>query len=164
MSKLGYPTLAIDRLGAGLSDHPDPITTVQANLQTNIHHVIVQMARAGKIPNTKTAFKKIIFVGGSYGSILGNQQAIQYPADLDALLLTAYSNDDQVRIDVEGRGRFSSVLTLTVFFCSFSCQSLAYKLSLLLRPSLTVHIGLLYLLDVSCLLLPQSQGIQKDKD
>lgn len=96
MSKLGYPTLAIDRLGAGLSDHPDPITEVQANLQTNIHHEIVQMARAGTIPGVDKSFTKIIFVGGSYGSILGNQQAIQYPDDLDALLLTAYTNDDQV--------------------------------------------------------------------
>jgi pimeloyl-ACP methyl ester carboxylesterase len=100
MSKLGYPTLAIDRLGAGLSDHPDPVTEVQANLQTNIHHIIVQMARAGKIPHTNTAFKKIIFVGGSYGSILGNQQAIQYPNDLDALLLTAYTNDDQLLVPI----------------------------------------------------------------
>ncbi|UZJ55763.1 hypothetical protein CBS101457_005083 [Exobasidium rhododendri] len=100
MSNLGYPTLAIDRLGAGLSDHPDPITTVQANLQTNIHHEIVTMARAGTIPNIATKFSKIIFVGGSYGSILGNQQAIQYPTDLDALLLTAYTNDDQLLVPI----------------------------------------------------------------
>lgn len=126
MSKLGYPTLAIDRLGAGLSDHPDPITEVQANLQTNIHHEIVQMARAGTIPNTNTAFSKIIYVGGSYGSILGNQQAIQYPDDLDALLLTAYSNDDQVS---PSNGSIKGASSLIRFPCAISaaCANLQHS-------------------------------------
>lgn len=44
--------LAIDRLGAGLSDHPDPYTVHQANLQTLIHHEIVQLARSGGIAET----------------------------------------------------------------------------------------------------------------
>lgn len=44
--------LAIDRLGAGKSDHPNPYTEVQANLQTSIHHEIVQLARSGGIPQS----------------------------------------------------------------------------------------------------------------
>lgn len=31
---------------------------------------------------------QVIFVGGSYRSILGNQQAVQFPSNLDALILT----------------------------------------------------------------------------
>lgn len=99
-SKRGYPMLAIDRLGAGASDHPNSITEVQANLQTNIHHEIVMAARSGGIAAAGRKFSKIIFVGGSYGSILGNQQAVQYPSDVDAYVLTAYTNDDQLLVPI----------------------------------------------------------------
>lgn len=32
-NRLGYPTLAIDRLGTGRSSHPDPLTVVQAQFE-----------------------------------------------------------------------------------------------------------------------------------
>jgi len=36
------------------------------------------------------AFNKIIFVGHSYGSVLGNSQATNYPGDIAAFILTGY--------------------------------------------------------------------------
>lgn len=85
-SKAGYPTLAIDRLGNGDSDHPDPILAVQfvtspvdkTQLTTNrypvevetIHQIIVKL-RAGTLPPPLNGrkFTKVIYVGHSYGSI-----------------------------------------------------------------------------------------------
>lgn len=100
-SKEGYPMLAIDRLGAGQSDHPNPYTEVQANLQTSIHHEIIQKLRTGSISQVGTTkFENIVFIGGSYGSILGNQHAVQYPKDVDAYILTGYTNDDQFLIPI----------------------------------------------------------------
>jgi hypothetical protein len=37
----GYPTLAIDALGSGNSDHPDPITIIQYPTLVEVHHAII---------------------------------------------------------------------------------------------------------------------------
>ncbi|USW56057.1 Putative alpha/beta hydrolase-1 [Septoria linicola] len=86
----GYPVLAIDNLGAGDSQKANPITEVQQPLQTAILHQIVQQLRAGKL-NFATKASKVIFVGHSLASVIGNAIATKYPADFDALILTGYS-------------------------------------------------------------------------
>jgi pimeloyl-ACP methyl ester carboxylesterase len=48
------------------------------------------MARYGKIP-TVPAFEKIIYIGHSYGSIIGNALNRVYPHDVDATILTGFS-------------------------------------------------------------------------
>ena len=42
-AKRGYMTFSYDRLGNGLSDHPDPLQTVQADLQVAIAHELIQL-------------------------------------------------------------------------------------------------------------------------
>lgn len=88
-SKQGYPTLAIDRIGVGNSTHPDPILQQQVNLEEAVSHQLVTMLKAGTAVPGKT-FNRIIFVGHSYGSILGNAQATNHPGDISAFILTGY--------------------------------------------------------------------------
>ena len=90
-SSLGYATLSIDRLGNGLSDHPDPIVDVQLSYQAEELHQIILQARAGLIPETNTNFTRIIVVGHSLGSVVANCLNAKYPADADATLLTGYA-------------------------------------------------------------------------
>ena len=87
----GYATLAYNRLGVGQSDHPDPIQVVQAPLDVEILHGIVQVLRAGKIASK--VFKHVIGVGHSYGSIVQIAQNAKYPDDVDAAVLTSFVND-----------------------------------------------------------------------
>lgn len=88
-SKLGYPTLSIDRLGYANSSHPDPILEVQVPSQVEVHHNIITQLRNGDIGGRK--FSKIAFVGHSFGSVLGNSHSTTYPDDIDALILSGYT-------------------------------------------------------------------------
>ncbi|RFU28066.1 hypothetical protein B7463_g8270, partial [Scytalidium lignicola] len=86
----GYATLAIDRLGNGDSDHPDPVQIVQIPIHVETIHEIVLAARAGNAPFPRS-FSTIIYVGHSVGSAVGNQFNGKYPTDVDATILTGYS-------------------------------------------------------------------------
>lgn len=88
-SKLGYPTLSIDRLGCGASDHPDPVTVVQNPVQVEMYHEVIQALRKGDIGGR--SFNKVVYVGHSYGSVMGNTLSAKYPTAVDALILTGYS-------------------------------------------------------------------------
>ncbi|KAL9611516.1 MAG: hypothetical protein Q9167_003841 [Letrouitia subvulpina] len=84
----GYPTLAIDRVGTGRSDHPDPINKVQAPYQVElIHDLITQLRSNTKLP-IPTAWKKVVWVGHSFGSILGTQMSANHPGNVDAYIQT----------------------------------------------------------------------------
>ena len=80
----------MDRLGNGDSAHPNSIVDVQYPAQLDQIHNVIQMARTGKIP-TVPAFEKIIYIGHSYGSIIGNALNRVYPYDVDATILTGFS-------------------------------------------------------------------------
>lgn len=90
-SQNGYPTLAIDRLGNGLSDHPDPTLVVQYPAQVEAIHQLLAKVKSGTA-NLPRLFSKIIYAGHSYGSLLANDLVVKYPTDVDALILTAYSS------------------------------------------------------------------------
>src|SRR6478735_817638 len=92
-SKQGYPTLSIDRLGNGLSDHPDPITVVQLATHVETIHQLVLKARSGTLPGPSKprAFYKVIYAGHSFGSSVGNGLNAKYPSDVDATILTGFS-------------------------------------------------------------------------
>lgn len=92
-ARRGYATLAIDRLGHGhSSSHPDPVSTVQFDLEVRIiHQVFSQLRRSGAWTGLDCAFNKLVYVGHSYGSLLGNAMARLYPEDADAIILTGYS-------------------------------------------------------------------------
>ena len=85
----GYATLSYDRLGTGLSDHPDPVQVVQLPIQIEIAHAIVQKARNAAIGGFN--FDKVVGVGHSLGSALTQGVAAKYPSDFDALILQGTS-------------------------------------------------------------------------
>lgn len=88
-SSHGYPTLSIDRIGNGNSTHPDPILQQQVPLEEAILHQLVLKLKSGAaVPNR--SFNKVIFVGHSYGSVLGNEMATNHPTDIAAFVLTGF--------------------------------------------------------------------------
>lgn len=106
-AKAGYATLSYDRLGLGASAHPDPIQVVQAPMEIEITHQIIQQLR-----NTRTfgdtRFEKVIGVGHSLGSELTNAITARHPQDLEAAVLTALS------VDSAGQADFLSGLELVI--------------------------------------------------
>jgi pimeloyl-ACP methyl ester carboxylesterase len=85
----GYTTFLYDRLGVGGSDKPDPIQVVQAPLQVNIAHQLIQKLKAGAFSSTK--FENVIGVGHSYGSEITEAITAQYPNDIAAAILTGFT-------------------------------------------------------------------------
>jgi pimeloyl-ACP methyl ester carboxylesterase len=84
----GYATFNIDRIGIGLSDHPDDtLVTLESN--AFVTHQIVQDLRKGIIGDTK--FTKIILVGFSIGSNISLLEQSTY-GDADGLILSAFSH------------------------------------------------------------------------
>lgn len=88
----GYTTFSYDRLGVGLSDHPDAIQTVQLPLQVAIAHELVQLLRTGGISNH--TFDHVVGIGHSFGSLQTNMLTALHPNDLDAAVLTGFSADN----------------------------------------------------------------------
>ena len=84
----GFPTLAIDRLGIGKSSHPDPINVVQAPYQAELYNNLIILLRSSTKLSIPTGWKKIIWVGHSFGSILGTQVSTKHPAAVDAFVQT----------------------------------------------------------------------------
>ncbi|KAL8782316.1 MAG: hypothetical protein Q9213_005477 [Squamulea squamosa] len=88
----GYPTLSIDRLGSGLSSHPDPLNIVQAPLVADTVHQIIQQIRAGKqIPLPVLGERKIILVGHSFGSLIAAKISAEHPEDVDGIIHTGFA-------------------------------------------------------------------------
>ncbi|KAB5566210.1 Alpha/Beta hydrolase protein [Coniochaeta sp. 2T2.1] len=87
----GYHTLAIDRLGHGTSDHPDPFALVEGVLQVEIMHQLIALIKSSSNNPLGRSFGKIAYVGHSYGSFIGGAHARIYPDDIDALVLTGFS-------------------------------------------------------------------------
>ena len=85
----GYATFSYDRLGTGLSSHPDPIQVVQLAIQAEIAHSFVQMLRSGRLG--EYSFKKVVGVGHSFGSSISQIVTTRYPSDFDAVILTGIS-------------------------------------------------------------------------
>ncbi|OAA82403.1 hypothetical protein LEL_01948 [Akanthomyces lecanii RCEF 1005] len=90
-AKQGYPVLAVDRLCNGGSSHPSGIAECQLPLEAAVLEKIIQAARDGALPGVATKFDKIIYVGHSYGSMIGNYIVQSNPAAVDQLHLTGFS-------------------------------------------------------------------------
>jgi len=91
----GYHTIAVDRVGHGAnSGHPDPNNVVQGPLHIDVLHQIIQSARSGNLSTASgiPAFDRVVYVGHSYGSSLGNHLALAHPNDVDAYILTGFSS------------------------------------------------------------------------
>ncbi|PVI01824.1 hypothetical protein DM02DRAFT_524272 [Periconia macrospinosa] len=85
----GYATFSYDRLGTGRSDHPDPKQVVQAPLQVDLAHVLIQKIKSGSVGGIH--FNSVVGVGHSLGSALTQGIASKYPSDFSALALTGHS-------------------------------------------------------------------------
>lgn len=88
----GYPTFAIDRIGNGLSSRPDPLVTLQIPYEVRATHTLIGKIRAGTTKALPRSFGTIIYAGHSYGSVLGDNLANNYPDDVDAFVLTGFSD------------------------------------------------------------------------
>jgi pimeloyl-ACP methyl ester carboxylesterase len=88
----GFPTFAIDEIGAGTSSHP-PSTDVTIQAAAFVAHQIVQDLRGGAIGGTP--FGKVIEVGHSFGSITSWEEAATYH-DVNGVILTGRLHDNTV--------------------------------------------------------------------
>ena len=87
----GFPTLAIDRLGSGKSSKPDPINVVQAPYQSELYNALIKILRSSAKLSIPTSWKKIVWVGHSFGSIVGTQISTNHPAAIDIYIQTGFA-------------------------------------------------------------------------
>jgi hypothetical protein len=85
----GHATFSYDRLGTRHSSHPDPLQVVQAGVQTELAHALIQKLRSGALSNI--TFPHVIGIGHSLGSAVTQAVSSAYPNDFDALILTGHS-------------------------------------------------------------------------
>ncbi|KAL8848315.1 MAG: hypothetical protein Q9221_006669 [Calogaya cf. arnoldii] len=85
----GHATFSYDRLGTGLSDHPDPNQIVQAALQVEIAHQLIQGLRKVRVQGK--IIEKVVGVGHSAGSALTLGVVGKYLRDFDGLVFTGIS-------------------------------------------------------------------------
>ncbi|CAD6503829.1 BgTH12-05574 [Blumeria graminis f. sp. triticale] len=90
-SKQGYPTLSIDRLGNGDSDRPDGIAAVQMSSHVEVAESLVNTLKNSTVAGRR--FEKVIYVGHSYGSLIGNLHSVHYPDSVDSYVLTGFSKN-----------------------------------------------------------------------
>ncbi|KZT28741.1 alpha beta-hydrolase [Neolentinus lepideus HHB14362 ss-1] len=88
----GYTTFRYDRLGTGLSDHPnDTYNVVQASTDLAIATKLLDMLKQGEIGGQQ--FDKVIGIGHSYGSVQIQALSATVPHLLDAVLLQGFSTN-----------------------------------------------------------------------
>ena len=80
----GFPTFALDEIGAGKSSHP-PSDKITVQSAAYVAHQIVQGLRSGSISGIP--FGKVIIVGHSLGSTAVWEEAITY-GDVDGVIVT----------------------------------------------------------------------------
>jgi len=84
----GYAVFAVDRIGVGRSSHP-PGAAVTMDVNSFVIHQLVGALRRGSVG--KVAFRRVVLVGHSLGSIAGLAEASSYQ-DVDGLVLTGISH------------------------------------------------------------------------
>jgi pimeloyl-ACP methyl ester carboxylesterase len=87
MNRAGYATLAIDLLGVGRSSHPLS-ASVTIDSEAYAIHSAVQAARSGTLG---TAYRKVILVGHSLGTLTNHIEAATYD-DADGYIATGTSH------------------------------------------------------------------------
>lgn len=88
----GYHTLVIDRPSHNENlkyQQPDIVHDLQLELNVEALHNITTTIQSGP-SSLGRGLDKVIYVAHSYGALIGNPLARQYPPDLNALILTAY--------------------------------------------------------------------------
>jgi pimeloyl-ACP methyl ester carboxylesterase len=97
--RTGHATLAIDRVGSGVSSRPPGrLNTVRS--QADALHQIVTAARDGGLAGI--AFDRVVLVGHSFGSILAGAEAGHH-RDVDAVVFTGHLGIDSGAMDNDPR-------------------------------------------------------------
>lgn len=91
----GYPTLSFDRPCNGDSTYPTDSADCQMPLNVAVAQDIIAAARGGTLPGISSAFSKIIYVGHSWGSLMGSALSHHDPTGIDTYVLTAFSEQTQ---------------------------------------------------------------------
>jgi pimeloyl-ACP methyl ester carboxylesterase len=89
----GFATLALDRLGAGASDHP-PGAAVTVTASAYAVHQVISALRAGTAiggDGKPIRFDRIVLVGHSFGSFISWMEAGTY-GDIDGLIVSGASH------------------------------------------------------------------------
>lgn len=88
----GFATLAMDRIGNGVSSHP-PGSDVTIETNAYVVHQVVQALRSGQLegPSGAVSFQKVILVGHSYGSLTSWYEASDFQ-DVDGVILSGVSH------------------------------------------------------------------------
>jgi len=92
-NQAGFATLAIDRLGAGASDHPPgALVTVHASADT-VHQIVASLRSGSTLDSAGNPiqFDEIVLVGHSFGSNISWTEAGTY-GDVDGLILSGISH------------------------------------------------------------------------
>ncbi|PZT70815.1 alpha/beta hydrolase [Streptomyces sp. SW4] len=76
----GHAVLAIDRLGTGRSSAPHSSTYTSSTSELVTHQIVRLLRDRG--------YSKVVLVGNSFGATSARMVAVQYPEDVDGLILT----------------------------------------------------------------------------
>lgn len=94
ITKHGYATLNIDRVGSGRSSRPADPSTLNFGAAAFTIHQIVQKLRQGTLDSIRFGTiqsNTIVLVGFSFGAMIATVEASTYN-DVDALILQSYSH------------------------------------------------------------------------
>ena len=84
MSRAGYATLNLDRLGIGASSHP-PANALTRDSEAYVTHQLVQLALSGGLDGR--SFERVVLVGHSLGAFIAISEAGTY-GDVSGLVLS----------------------------------------------------------------------------
>lgn len=96
LTRAGYASLTLDRIGTGRSSHPGAI---EVDMRSNAHilHQVAQALRTGSLePSRGIPYRRVIGVGRSLGAAILFVAAVEYPGDLDGLIIQSYRRHQQV--------------------------------------------------------------------
>jgi len=85
-NEAGYATLALDRIGVGVSDRP-PAAEVNSDSNVFVLHQVVEALRAGRVGGV--AFGRVVLVSHSYGTALSMMTAARF-GGVDAVVAVGF--------------------------------------------------------------------------
>jgi pimeloyl-ACP methyl ester carboxylesterase len=88
MTRAGYATFAIDRLGAGRSSHPMS-TAFRPDTHTDSVRQVIAALRDGRVSGRP--FDRVVLVGHSLSSAIATKIAVDYPAEVDGVVLSGFA-------------------------------------------------------------------------
>ncbi|KAF3016256.1 hypothetical protein E8E14_012683 [Neopestalotiopsis sp. 37M] len=107
----GWATFAYDRPGIGQSAHGDPVNEIQSFLEVEVLVAITKLLRDGLYGPTP-AYKKVVHVGHSFGSIQVYALADQHKELTDGICLTGFSQNGSYNTEFQLGGNFVQANTI----------------------------------------------------